>query len=169
MQKPRPAPGRGFSCRNRRPRQRVPFTPHRPTNNKGPAYRPTNNKGHTEPRHAGSAGFPLNRNSSQPTRVSSMAPGKFQCTRAQSGLRSPARANRTRTRGGIPVRQRPQAVTHNKAEEYRRHAQECLEVARPLSPETGRATLIEMARTWLRLAEEQEISLEQSEPKDRKE
>jgi hypothetical protein len=56
------SPGRWsglFLARNRRPRCRVSSPSHRPTNNKGPAHRPTNNKGHTEPRHAGSAGFPF--------------------------------------------------------------------------------------------------------------
>lgn len=48
------------------------------------------------------------------------------------------------------------AVTRTRAEEYRRRAQECLDLARTLSLETARASLIDMAQSWLRLAEEQE-------------
>ena len=48
----------------------------------------------------------------------------------------------------------------NKAEQYRRRARLCLEVARTLSPGRerlmDRATLIDMAQTWLRLAQEEE-------------
>jgi hypothetical protein len=48
----------------------------------------------------------------------------------------------------------------NKAEQYRRRARLCLEVARALSPGRerliDRATLIDMAQTWLRLAQEEE-------------
>jgi hypothetical protein len=48
----------------------------------------------------------------------------------------------------------------NKAEQYRSRARSCLEVARTLSPGNKRlmerATLIDMAQTWLRLAQEEE-------------
>lgn len=47
-------------------------------------------------------------------------------------------------------------MTRIRAEEYRRRAQECLDLARTLSLETARASLIDMAQRWLRLAEEQE-------------
>ena len=47
-------------------------------------------------------------------------------------------------------------MTRARAEEYRRRAQECLDAARLISLETSRAALIEMAQSWLRLAEEQE-------------
>src|SRR5262249_45145525 len=63
-------------------------------------------------------------------------------------------------------------VITNRAEQYRIRAQWCLEIARSLSPpETkhlmDRATLIDMAQTWLRLAQEQEqqvVRAERSEP-----
>jgi hypothetical protein len=52
------------------------------------------------------------------------------------------------------------AVVRNKAEQYRSRARLCLEVARTLSPGKkrlmDRATLIDMAQTWLRLAQEEE-------------
>jgi len=41
---------------------------------------------------------------------------------------------------------------------YRRLAQECLETARTVTTEETRATLVEMARAWLRLAEQQEVA-----------
>jgi hypothetical protein len=45
-----------------------------------------------------------------------------------------------------------------RAEEYRHRAQECLELARSISLETARQALIDMAQSWLRLAQEQEAS-----------
>lgn len=45
-----------------------------------------------------------------------------------------------------------------RAEEYRHRAQECLELARRISLETARQALIDMAQSWLRLAQEQEAS-----------
>ena len=50
-------------------------------------------------------------------------------------------------------------MVRNKAEQYRSRARLCLEIARTLSP--GKkvmdwATLIDMAQTWLRLAQEEE-------------
>ena len=50
-------------------------------------------------------------------------------------------------------------MVRNKAEQYRSRARLCLEIARTLSP--GKkvmdwATLIDMAQTWLRLAQEDE-------------
>lgn len=45
-----------------------------------------------------------------------------------------------------------------RAEEYRHRAQECLELARSISLETARQALIDMAESWLRLAQEQEAS-----------
>jgi hypothetical protein len=47
-------------------------------------------------------------------------------------------------------------VTRSRAAEYRRQAQECFDLARAISLERDRATLIDMARNYLRLAEEQE-------------
>ena len=47
----------------------------------------------------------------------------------------------------------------NKAEQYRSRARLCLEIARTLSPGKkvmDRATLIDLAQTWLRLAQEEE-------------
>jgi hypothetical protein len=51
---------------------------------------------------------------------------------------------------------RDRSVSRARAEYYRRQARECLDVARTLSLEPARATLIDMPRTWLRLAREQE-------------
>jgi hypothetical protein len=44
------------------------------------------------------------------------------------------------------------------AERYRRHAQECLKTAQTMSTQEGRTTLLEMARSWQRLAEQQEAA-----------
>jgi hypothetical protein len=41
-----------------------------------------------------------------------------------------------------------------RAEEYRRLAQQCLETAHTISNEEGRATLLQMAQIWQRLADE---------------
>jgi hypothetical protein len=42
-----------------------------------------------------------------------------------------------------------------RAEEYRRRAQECLDLARKISLERDRAVILDMAQSWLRLAEQQ--------------
>jgi len=47
-----------------------------------------------------------------------------------------------------------------RAEEFRRQAQECFDLARAISLETQRAILIDMAQTYLRLAKEQEAQQE---------
>ena len=39
-----------------------------------------------------------------------------------------------------------------KAEEYRRYARQCLEIAPAFQDEEGRATLLGLAQAWLRLA-----------------
>ncbi len=41
-----------------------------------------------------------------------------------------------------------------KSEDYRRFAQECLDLSKTLKDERSRAVLIQMAQIWLRLAEE---------------
>ena len=51
-------------------------------------------------------------------------------------------------------------MTHTKAEEYKRLAQECLAVALTLSTLDGRASLVAMAQVWQRLAEEQDQGTE---------
>jgi len=48
------------------------------------------------------------------------------------------------------------AVTRARAEEYRRRAQECLDLARQISLERDRAVILDIAQSWLRLAEQQE-------------
>ena len=48
------------------------------------------------------------------------------------------------------------AVTRARAEEYRRRAQECLDFARKISLERDRAVILDMAQSWLQLAEQQE-------------
>jgi hypothetical protein len=47
-----------------------------------------------------------------------------------------------------------------RAEEFRRQAQECFDLAHAISLETERAILIDMAQTYLRLAKEQEAQEE---------
>jgi hypothetical protein len=42
------------------------------------------------------------------------------------------------------------------SEQYRRFAQECLEMARLAKDERRRATFLQMAQVWFRLAEEKE-------------
>ena len=51
-------------------------------------------------------------------------------------------------------------MTRARAEEFRRRAQECFDLARAISLETDRAILIDIAQTYLRLAEEQEAQEE---------
>jgi len=46
----------------------------------------------------------------------------------------------------------------SKSELYRRRAAQCLELAKTVQTEKVRLTLIEMADTWLRLAEERKDS-----------
>lgn len=50
-------------------------------------------------------------------------------------------------------------MTRARAEEYRRRAQECLDIARTLPPGPTRAILIDVSQTWLRLAEEQDAAV----------
>jgi hypothetical protein len=45
-----------------------------------------------------------------------------------------------------------------RADDYRRLARECLSIARSTSAEKNRVTLIEMARIWTRLADEQAVA-----------
>ena len=51
-------------------------------------------------------------------------------------------------------------MTRARAEQYRRRAQECLDLARKISLERGRAVILHMAQSWLRLAEQQETQEE---------
>jgi hypothetical protein len=46
-------------------------------------------------------------------------------------------------------------LTRARAEEFRRKAQECFDLARAISLETERAILMDIAQTYLQLAEEQ--------------
>ena len=46
----------------------------------------------------------------------------------------------------------------NRADEYRRLARECLAMVRTPSTEEARSSLIEMARVWTRLADEQDAA-----------
>jgi hypothetical protein len=48
------------------------------------------------------------------------------------------------------------AVTRARVEEYRRRAQECLELAPKISLERERALVFDIAQTWRRLAQQQE-------------
>jgi hypothetical protein len=57
----------------------------------------------------------------------------------------------------------------NRAEEYRRRARECLEVAHAFRAGKRRTILLQMAQVWQRLAEEQETTAQQQQqvpPKD---
>jgi hypothetical protein len=56
------------------------------------------------------------------------------------------------------------AVTRARAEDYRRRAQECLDLARAISLERERAVLIDMAQNWLRLAKDQDAQEEIIQP-----
>jgi hypothetical protein len=49
-------------------------------------------------------------------------------------------------------------VAENRASEYRRLARDCLQVAKTVSTEEARLALVEMARVWSRLADEQETA-----------
>ena len=55
-------------------------------------------------------------------------------------------------------------MTRARADEYRRRAQECLDLAREISLERDRAVVLDMAQSWLRLAEEQEATVIQPPP-----
>ena len=46
----------------------------------------------------------------------------------------------------------------NKAAEYRRQAAACLEVTERMSLQTDRALMLEMAQTWLELAQKAEAA-----------
>jgi hypothetical protein len=48
---------------------------------------------------------------------------------------------------------------NKRAEEYRRLARECLALATTRMTPEARSALVEMARVWTRLADEQEVSL----------
>ena len=47
-------------------------------------------------------------------------------------------------------------LTRARTEEYRRRAQECFDFARKISLERDRAVILDIAQSWLRLAEQQE-------------
>jgi hypothetical protein len=51
-----------------------------------------------------------------------------------------------------------------RAEEFRRKAQECFDLARKISFERDRAVLLDIAQNWLRLAEQQENAQEETPP-----
>jgi hypothetical protein len=55
-------------------------------------------------------------------------------------------------------------MTRARADEYRRRAQECLDLAREISLERDRAVVLDMAQSWLQLAEEQEAAVIQPPP-----
>jgi hypothetical protein len=47
-------------------------------------------------------------------------------------------------------------LTRAKTEEYRRRAQECFDVARLISLERDRTVMLDIAQSWLRLAERED-------------
>ena len=63
---------------------------------------------------------------------------------------------RTRHRVGTVCDQRVTAVTHSKAEKYRRLAQQCRAMASTLSSAQARVSALQMAQVWQRLADEQD-------------
>ena len=50
-------------------------------------------------------------------------------------------------------------ILPNRAAQYRRLARECLALVQSMSSEDARRSLIEMARVWTRLADEQAMAL----------
>jgi hypothetical protein len=50
-----------------------------------------------------------------------------------------------------------------RSDEYRRYAAECLEVASVIHDPTARATLLQMAQVWLRLAGQGELQVAEEE------
>ena len=56
------------------------------------------------------------------------------------------------------------AVTRTKAEEYRQHAQHCLDAAQRIRDAEQRAIMLNIAQTWIRLAEEQDALSSSTEP-----
>ena len=48
-------------------------------------------------------------------------------------------------------------MADNRASEYRRLARECLRLVQTIATEEARLALVEMARVWTRLAEEQDV------------
>ena len=48
-------------------------------------------------------------------------------------------------------------MADNRASEYRRLARECLRLAQTIATKEARLALVEMARVWTRLAEEQDV------------
>jgi hypothetical protein len=55
-------------------------------------------------------------------------------------------------------------LTRARAKEYRRRAQECVDLTRAISLQTERAILMDIAQTYLRLAEEQDAQDEIIQP-----
>jgi hypothetical protein len=53
-------------------------------------------------------------------------------------------------------------IVGDRANEYRRLARECLEMVHTVSTERTRRSLIEMARVWTRLADEQDARFRQT-------
>jgi hypothetical protein len=56
----------------------------------------------------------------------------------------------------VVSRSKARTVTHARAKEYRRPAEDCLAAVRTVSTQEARAVLIERAQFWFRLAKEQE-------------
>jgi len=51
-----------------------------------------------------------------------------------------------------------------KAEDYRRFASECLKLAQSAADESARALFLQMARTWLALAQKEEAGAGPNDP-----
>src|SRR5262249_10275765 len=71
---------------------------------------------------------------------------------APRNLRS-GRTNYGRWRWSFSRRTGPRVVAVSRADEYRRHAQQCLEMARTFGDHGARVTLAHMAQAWLRVAD----------------
>jgi hypothetical protein len=68
----------------------------------------------------------------------------------------PLHAVARRARARLSVRTESGSTPMQKAADYRRHAAECMRLLRQVDQEDHRQMLEQMARTWLKLAEERE-------------
>ncbi len=69
-----------------------------------------------------------------------------------------------RTPPGPSSVQAGRRVVASSADEYRRLARECLEIAHPLSVGEPRTILLQMAQVWQRLADQQRTAAQEKQP-----
>jgi len=58
----------------------------------------------------------------------------------------------------------PKAAVMSKAEEYRQHAQQCLDAAQRIQNAEQQAIMLQIAQRWIHLAEEQDAASSSTEP-----